>query len=62
MAAQFIDDTVHTNVAGAEKNAADALAGLKALRALPFRKMLSAAGRAVPVDKGRSPASVCPAL
>lgn len=60
--AQFINDTVHTNIAGAEKNAADAVAGLKALRALPFRKMLTAAGRAVPADAGRPATSVCPAL
>jgi lysophospholipase L1-like esterase len=60
--AQFINDTVHTNVAGAEKNAADAVAALKKLRGLPFRKMLSEKGRAVPADKGPTKASVCPAL
>ncbi len=62
MTAQFINDTVHTNVVGAEKNAADAVAGLRALRALPIRKMLSAAGRAVAADTGRPSTSVCPAL
>jgi len=60
--AQFINDTVHTNVAGANQNAADAVAGLTALPALPFRKMLSPAGRAVPADAGRPKTSVCPAL
>ena len=60
--AQFINDAVHTNVAGANQNAADAVAGLTALPALPFRKMLSPAGRAVPADAGRPKTSVCPAL
>jgi lysophospholipase L1-like esterase len=60
--AQFINDTVHTNVDGAEKNAADAVSGLRALRELPFRKMLSARGRMVPADAGPSQDSVCPAL
>ncbi len=60
--AQFIDDTVHTNVAGANQNAADAVAGLRAVGALPFRKMLSPAGRAVRPDAGRRKTSVCPAL
>ncbi len=60
--AQFINDTVHTNVAGATRNAADVVAGLKSLPALQFRKMLSPAGRAVPTDAGRPKTSVCPAL
>lgn len=60
--AQFINDTVHTNVTGAEKNAADAVSALKALRGLPFRKMLSARGRAVPADKGATRTSVCQPL
>jgi lysophospholipase L1-like esterase len=60
--AQFIDDTVHTNLAGAEKNAADAVAGLRSLRELPFRKMLSMRGRAVPADQGPVASSVCAAL
>lgn len=60
--AQFINDTVHTNLAGADKNAADAVSGLRSLRDLPFRRMLSARGRAVPADTGPSPASVCPPL
>jgi len=60
--AQFINDTVHTNIAGAEKNAADAVSALRTLRGMPFRKMLSARGRAVPADQGRSKDSICPAL
>ena len=60
--AQFINDTVHTNVDGAEQNAADAVAGLKALRGLPLRKFLSSRGRAVRVDAGWKPGSACPAL
>ena len=50
--AQFINDTVHTNIDGAEKNAADAVSGLRSLRDLPFRKMLSLRGRAVSADPG----------
>jgi lysophospholipase L1-like esterase len=57
--AQFINDTVHTNVDGARNNAADAVAGLKALRSLPLRKLLSEAGRAVPADRGWRPDSAC---
>lgn len=60
--AQFINDTVHTNVAGAEKNAADAVSALKALREFPFRKMLSEKGRAVPADRGSTKTSICPVL
>ncbi len=60
--AQFINDTVHTNVAGAEKNAADAVSGLRSLRDLPFRKMLSLRGRAVPPDTGPASTSACPPL
>jgi lysophospholipase L1-like esterase len=60
--AQFIDDTVHTNVAGAQKNAADVVSGLKALRELPFRKMLSVTGRAVVADAGPPAGSVCQPL
>lgn len=59
--AQFINDAVHTNESGAQKNAADAVSGLKALRGLPFRRMLSAQGRAVRADAGRPSDSVCPA-
>ncbi len=60
--AQFIDDTVHTNVTGAEANARDAVGGLRTLKGLPFRSMLSARGRAVPADRGRTGESVCAAL
>ena len=60
--AQFVNDTVHTNVQGAEKNAADVVAGLASLRNLPFRKMLSARGRAVPADAGPAAHSPCPPL
>jgi lysophospholipase L1-like esterase len=59
--AQFIDDTVHTNVAGAEKNAADVIAALQTLRGLPFESLLSSLGRAVPADRGWSRSSVCAA-
>jgi len=59
--AQF-NDSVHTNVAGAEKNAADVVSALRTLRGLPFRKMLSARGRAVPADRGATKDSACPAL
>lgn len=60
--AQFIDDTVHTNVAGATANARDVVAALRADRSLPFRKMLSPAGRDVRADRGRPASSVCAAL
>jgi lysophospholipase L1-like esterase len=60
--AQFINDTVHTNVAGAERNAADATSALKTLRGRPFRKMLSARGRVVHGDRGPGRDSVCPKL
>jgi lysophospholipase L1-like esterase len=60
--AQFINDTVHTNVTGADRNAADAVSSLRALRALPFRRMLSAKGRAVPAAPGPPAGSACPAL
>ena len=60
--AQFIDDTVHTNLAGANANAADVVAGLRAMRDLPFRKMLSKPGRAVRADRGPRKTSVCAAL
>jgi lysophospholipase L1-like esterase len=60
--AQFINDTVHTNVTGAGKNAADAVSALRTLRGLPFKKMLSPSGRKVPADKGPAKHSACPAL
>jgi lysophospholipase L1-like esterase len=60
--AQFIDDTVHTNITGAEANARDVIAGLRAIKGLPMRTMLSSQGRAVAADGGRSRDSVCPKL
>jgi lysophospholipase L1-like esterase len=60
--AQFIDDTVHTNLTGATANARDVVAALRAIRALPFRKMLSPAGRDVAADRGPPKTSVCAAL
>jgi lysophospholipase L1-like esterase len=60
--AQFIDDTVHTNLPGAQANARDVVAGLRAIRELPFRKWLSMQGRAVPADRGPPRVAACPAL
>jgi len=60
--AQFIDDTVHTNITGAEANARDAVAGLRAIESLPFKAMLSKAGRAVDADRGPLKTAVCPQL
>ena len=60
--AQFGSDYVHTNLAGAEANAADVVAGLRALKGLKFSPKLSAAGRAIKADEGPTPTSVCPAL
>jgi lysophospholipase L1-like esterase len=60
--AQFIDDTVHTNVNGATANARDVVSGLRADRALPFRKWLSKEGLTVRADRGPTRGSVCPAL
>jgi len=60
--AQFIDDTVHTNLTGAEANARDVVSALRANKALPLRKMLSTQGRAVTADRGAPKDSVCPKL
>jgi lysophospholipase L1-like esterase len=60
--AQFIDDTVHTNIVGATANARDVVASLRANRALPFGKMLSPTGRSVPADRGAPKTSVCESL
>ena len=60
--AQFIDDTVHTNLAGAQANATDVVSGLRAMKGLPLQKMLSKSGRAVPRDRGPRATSVCVAL
>jgi len=58
--AQFIDDTTHTNITGAEANARDVVAGLRAIKSLPFKAMLSKAGHAVDADRGPPETSVCP--
>jgi lysophospholipase L1-like esterase len=60
--AQFIDDTVHTNLTGAEANAKDVVSGLRANRALPFGKLLSKQGRAIKADRGPPKDSVCAVL
>jgi lysophospholipase L1-like esterase len=60
--AEFIDDSTHTNIKGAEANARDVVAGLRAARTLPFGKMLSKEGRAVRADRGPPRDSVCPPL
>jgi lysophospholipase L1-like esterase len=60
--AQFIDDTVHTSLPGAEANARDVVSGLRANRALPLRRWLSQQGRAVRADRGPPRAGACPAL
>jgi rhamnogalacturonan acetylesterase len=60
--AQFIDDTVHTNLDGARANARDVVSGLRADRTLPFRRMLSKEGREVRADHGPPAAGACPAL
>jgi len=60
--AQFIDDTVHTNLVGAQANARDVLSGLRADRSLPFRRMLSKEGRRVRADRGPQRTGACPAL
>ena len=60
--AQFIDDTVHTNLTGAEANARDVVSALKANKKLPLRKMLSDHARSVPADRGAPKTSVCSAL
>jgi len=62
VSAQFIDDTVHTNLAGARANAADVVSGLRADRSLPFRRLLSKEGRGVRADRGPTAASACPPL
>ena len=60
--AQFIDDSTHTNITGAEANARDVVAGLRAIKGLPFRSMLSKSGRAVHPDGGAPKDSVCAKL
>ena len=58
----FIDDSVHSNLAGAEANARDVVAGLRAMKGLPFDELLSKQGRAIKADRGPPKDSVCPAL
>jgi len=60
--AQFIDDTVHTNITGAEANARDVVSALRANKDLSLRAALSATGRAVPADRGAPKDSVCAKL
>ncbi len=60
--AQFIDDSTHTNLDGATANAQDVVSGLVTLKQLPFRKMLSKAGRKIAADRGPPKDSVCPPL
>jgi lysophospholipase L1-like esterase len=60
--AQFGSDAVHTNPAGAEANAADVVAGLRALKGLHFDRKLSAAGKQITADAGYPPDSACPAV
>jgi lysophospholipase L1-like esterase len=58
----FPKDHIHTNPAGADFNAAAVVAGLKAMKAKPFARLLSAKGRAVRKDRGRFWRSVCERL
>jgi lysophospholipase L1-like esterase len=60
--AQFIDDTVHTNLKGAEANARDVVSALRANKDLPLRTLLSAEGRKVKADRGAPKDSVCAPL
>jgi lysophospholipase L1-like esterase len=60
--AQFIDDSVHTNIDGATANAENVVSGLVTLKKLPFKKMLSKAGRKIAADRGPPKASACPPL
>jgi lysophospholipase L1-like esterase len=59
---QFIDDAVHTNLAGAKANAKDVVAGLRSIAGLPLRTMLSPLGREAAADRGPPRDSVCPKL
>jgi lysophospholipase L1-like esterase len=60
--AQFIDDPVHSTIAGAEANARDVVSGLRALEKLPLRDLLSQEGSKVPADRGPPADSVCAPL
>jgi len=59
---QFIDDSTHTNIDGATANAENVVSGLVTLKKLPFRKMLSTAGRKIAADRGPPKTSACPPL
>ena len=56
---QFGNDTTHTNAAGAEANAADVVAGLRAITGMKFDSMLSARGKQIKADGGPSKPAVC---
>ena len=58
VARQFAD-SMHTNKAGAEANAADVVSGLRSLEDLPFDSMLSEHGRKVAPDSGPVDGSRC---
>ena len=51
--AQFIDDTVHTNITGADANARDVVSALRAIKSLPFHKVLSKPAAPCPRIAGR---------
>jgi lysophospholipase L1-like esterase len=55
----FSKDALHTNLAGADSNAASVVAGLRALKSTPLDAALSAKGRAVPIDRGGAGNSSC---
>jgi lysophospholipase L1-like esterase len=56
---QFGSDTTHTNAAGAEANAADVVAGLRAISGKKFDSLLSARGKQINADGGPSKPAVC---
>ena len=61
--AQFINDTVHTNVAGANQNAARCRGGTQgAARAAVSQDVVAGAAAPCPRIAGRPKTSVCPAL
>jgi len=57
--AQFGSDPTHTNPAGAEANAADVVAGLRAITGMKFDSMLSARGTQIKADGGPSKPAAC---
>jgi hypothetical protein len=60
--AQFGIDVVHTSRPGADANAADVVAGLRALKRPKFGATLSQRGKQVALDRGWHPGSACPEL